>query len=307
MGKPRSTIQKGCISGAGTVGLSMGTDAQAHVAHLREQAMALPSAPGVYFFHGEGSWPLYIGKSVNIRTRVLSHLRAADELRMLLQTQRFAHQLTAGPLGALLLEAQLIKAQQPLFNQRLRRMRQLCAWHWTAQERLELVSAQHIDFAQTPRLFGLYASRHSAMEGLRALAEQHRLCEVALGLEKAQRGRACFRFMLKQCLGVCCGKESPEAHHRRLLLALQDTAVHTWPVHGAVALQETAREPLPTQPAEQWHVVNNWCYLGSVSSLKEAQALVQVAPHFDVDSYHILCQSVMTQALPMVALSPAPQ
>ncbi|MBX4365978.1 hypothetical protein K4H01_26550, partial [Mycobacterium tuberculosis] len=30
--------------------------------------------------------------------------------------------------GALLLEARLIKEQQPLFNKRLRRNKQLCAW-----------------------------------------------------------------------------------------------------------------------------------------------------------------------------------
>jgi len=94
--------------------------------HLRELASALPNAPGVYFFYGASTLPLYIGKSVNIRTRVLSHLRAADEARMLQQTQRFSYQLTAGEMGALLLEAQLIKQHQPLYNHKLRRNRQLC-------------------------------------------------------------------------------------------------------------------------------------------------------------------------------------
>ena len=35
----------------------------------------LPRGPGVYIFHGEGALPLYIGKSIDIRARVLSHLR----------------------------------------------------------------------------------------------------------------------------------------------------------------------------------------------------------------------------------------
>ena len=44
--------------------------------HLRPFLDELPAAPGVYVFHGEeGDLPVYIGKSVNLRQRVLSHLR----------------------------------------------------------------------------------------------------------------------------------------------------------------------------------------------------------------------------------------
>ena len=47
--------------------------------HLRSFLNDLPTRPGVYLFHGESdTMPLYIGKSVNIRSRVLSHLRTPD-------------------------------------------------------------------------------------------------------------------------------------------------------------------------------------------------------------------------------------
>lgn len=96
--------------------------------HLRQEVQAMPQAPGVYTFHGAtDSLPLYIGKSVNLRARLLAHLRNPDEARMLRQTTRISCIRTAGEIGALLLEAQLIKQQQPLFNQKLRRNRQLCA------------------------------------------------------------------------------------------------------------------------------------------------------------------------------------
>ncbi|MFC3110771.1 GIY-YIG nuclease family protein [Undibacterium arcticum] len=35
---------------------------------------ALPPRPGIYIFRDQHDTPLYIGKSVNIRSRVLSHL-----------------------------------------------------------------------------------------------------------------------------------------------------------------------------------------------------------------------------------------
>nr|WP_238346364.1 hypothetical protein [Luteimonas saliphila] len=72
----------------------------AYPGHLRPQIAALPRAPGVYVFHGaDEGVPLYIGKSVNIRQRVLDHLRTPEEARLLRQTRRIDAVRTAGDLA----------------------------------------------------------------------------------------------------------------------------------------------------------------------------------------------------------------
>ena len=112
---------------------------------------ALPRSAGVYIFRGEGTLPLYIGKSVDIRSRVLSHLRTPDEANMLAQTKRIDFIETAGEIGALLLEAQMIKAHSPLFNIRLRRLRNLNSirLQQTAQGlSLEIVNNKDLAFGQ---------------------------------------------------------------------------------------------------------------------------------------------------------------
>ena len=38
----------------------------------------VPAGPGVYIFYGEGTLPLYVGKSVNLRSRVMAHFQAAS-------------------------------------------------------------------------------------------------------------------------------------------------------------------------------------------------------------------------------------
>lgn len=159
--------------------------------HLRAALQDMPAAPGVYIFHAQGdSLPLYIGKSVNLRSRVLSHLRNPDEARMLRQATHISHIRTAGEIGALLLEAQLIKQQQPLYNQKLRRNRQLCALQ-LRDGKAEVVHARDMDFASAPGLYGLYSSRTAALQALHELADTHALCLGALGLEKLpQAGRA---------------------------------------------------------------------------------------------------------------------
>ena len=203
-------------------------------AHLRGAIVDLPSAPGVYVFHGEeGDLPLYIGKSVNLRSRVLAHMRNPDETILLRQTRRITHIRTAGEIGALLLEAALIKQQQPLLNQQLRRSRQLCSLR-VHNELPEVVYSKDINFATEPSLYGLFGSRHSALEGLRNIADQNQLCYGALGLEKLKPGRACFRAMIHLCGGVCRGDESQEAHRNRLFTSLDGLRVAYWPFPGTI-------------------------------------------------------------------------
>jgi excinuclease Cho len=263
---------------------------------LREAIEDAPTGAGVYVFHGQaGDLPLYIGKSINIRARLLSHLRTPDEARMLRQTQRISHIRTAGEIGALLLEAQMIKQQQPLFNQRLRRNRQLCSWR-VREGVPEVVSAHEIDFATEPDLYGLYASRHAAQDALRTLADEHRLCYGALGLEKLPSGKACFRASLRMCAGVCRGDETPHAHQQRLFTELLALRVNCWPHPGAVGLVEQDGD------FTQVHVVRNWCYLGSAASIMEAKQLSTVAAGFDADGYKILVRPMFSGAVPVVAL-----
>jgi excinuclease Cho len=264
--------------------------------HLRRAIEDLPAAPGVYVFHGEeGDLPLYIGKSVNLRNRVLSHLRTVDEARMLRQTRRISHIRTAGEIGALLLEASMIKLQQPLFNQKLRRSHQLCAL-CLENGVPSVVYAKDVNFATSSDLYGLYRSRRAALDGLRQIADDNRLCYGALGLEKLKPGRPCFRAMLHQCAGVCRGDESKEAHERRLLTSLEGLRVACWPYPGAVGLVERYEDEC------QFHVIRNWCYLGSVNELSAAKSLDMQAAGFDADGYKILCKPILGATVEIVLL-----
>lgn len=264
--------------------------------HLREAINELPATPGVYTFHGaKGDLPLYIGKSINIRNRVLSHLRTHDEARMLRQTRRITYIRCAGEIGALLLEASMIKQQQPLFNQKLRRTKQMCAL--TIQDRQPtVVYSKDINFATQTGLYGLFASRQSALEKIRDIADEHRLCLSLLGLEKIKPGQPCFRSMISRCAGACCGKESGEAHHNRLIAALTSIKIICWPYPGAIGIIE--RHPDMTQI----HAVQNWCYLGSAADLELARALTTQASGFDADGYKILCRPLLADDTEIVEL-----
>ena len=264
--------------------------------HLRNAIADAPTGAGVYIFHGQAKdLPLYIGKSVNLRARLLSHLRNPDEARLLRQTQRITCTRTAGEIGALLLEAQLIKQLHPLFNQKLRRNRQLCSLQMTGSQP-EVVYSKDLDFANAPELYGLFASRHAALQALRDIADQNRLCYGALGLEKLPQGKPCFRSAIRQCVGVCRGDETAQAHQQRLLTSLLGLRVQCWPYKGAIGLIERDDD------LTQIHVVRHWCYLGSAATADEAQRLSRVAAGFDADGYKILLRPILTQSVDILPL-----
>ncbi len=257
--------------------------------HLDAYSLAaLPRAPGVYIFKGEGKLPIYIGKSVDIRARVLSHLRAEDEAEMLAQSRRVEFIETAGEIGALLLESHLIKTQHPLYNIRLRRQRNLCSIQLTEEEGAwipEVVTGQDLGLGKAEGLYGLFGSRHAAQNKLRELADLHNLCQGLLGLEKMS-ARGCFGLQVKTCLGACVGHEPRAQHDQRLLNALMDLKVHAWPFAGPIDLVEE------NQGWVQRHRLQDWRYLGTWCS-KSDQLEISLQQSFDLDTYKILVKPIM--------------
>ena len=61
------------------------------------------------------------------------------ELSLSLQTQDVQWHCTAGEVGALLLESQMVKQLMPSHNVRLRRTKSLCSWRYHAGQAPELV------------------------------------------------------------------------------------------------------------------------------------------------------------------------
>ena len=153
-----------------------------------------------------------------------------------------------------------------------------------------LANASEQDFGRVERLYGLFSGKRKAESALRALAASHQLCLVQLGLEHRSGPRKpCFNWQLKRCKGVCVGKEAESFHRVRLEAALAKLRVQVWSYEGAIGLIERCAERTDV------HVVNNWCYLGTVRSDEELRERLasRMEPVFDLDTYKILVKPVM--------------
>jgi DNA polymerase-3 subunit epsilon len=252
----------------------------------------IPEGPGVYLFYGEKDVPLYVGKSINLRTRVMSHFsgdhRLHKDMRIAAEVKRIDWIETAGELGALIEEARLVKELSPLHNRQLRRNTELCAWHWPGQRHdlaPQLVSARELSGIEFRDLYGLFRSRRAATEALREIAAEHQLCHGLLGLDK--RDGPCFARQLKRCRGACVGAETVQAHALRLAAALVKLRVRAWPFAGRIGIRETSADGGRCE----LHVLDQWCHLGTVKSeeeLRDFEAGAPARPLFDLDTYKIL-------------------
>ena len=272
--------------------------------HLDADALdEMPDTPGVYIFYGEKRFTLYVGKSKHLRQRVLSHFSGdhahGKELSLSMQVRQIEWHETPGEIGALLLEASLVKQLAPSHNVRLRRNKSLCAWRFSTETNAppSLVWTQDLDAGAQDDLYGLFTSQRHAQTWLTTLAETHQLCKGRLGLEKVKPKQPCFGRQLRQCKGVCVGEEAPNLHDLRLLAAMVDRKVATWPFAGPVGFVERSKDK--TQTAI--HVVDRWCYLGTATQEGECADLLETArPQFDPDIYKILRKAAKElQAVPL--------
>jgi DNA polymerase III subunit epsilon len=214
--------------------------------HLPAGALeALPESPGVYVFVGASGQPLYVGKAGNLRDRVRAHFyagsRNANDARLIGEVHRIDVEETAGDFSALLREIQLIKSCAPLHNVALRRRDATCFLRPSDAGRPpRVVPLADVEPLDEPLLWGPFGSRQAARAVLARLAREHRLCDRGVGLW-AHEG-PCFARQLRRCSGLCVGDEDPDAHHRRLIHALEPLRLPRWPFDGPVLLREADPE-----------------------------------------------------------------
>lgn len=260
----------------------------------------IPDSPGVYLFFGETDLPIYIGKSVKLRSRVLNHFSAdhtsSKEMKIAQEVKHVEWIETAGELGALLLESKLIKDRQPVYNRMLRRNRQLqsirLAETLNQTPWISFVSADELDPSNFGLLYGMFRTKRAATEVMRQIAIEHRLCPRMLGLETGKG--ACFSYQLKKCSGVCAGKEKAEIHYLRLKQALISLRFESWPYKGRIGIREIDK----TTGKTQIQVFEQWCHLTTVEDELQMDEAKQsrFELNFDLDIYKLLTKVIKRPA-----------
>jgi len=187
----------------------------------RKRISKLPQEPGVYYFYNDKGTIIYIGKSINIRERVLSHLtnntsKRAIEMRN--EITDIGFELTGNELIALLLESNEIKKHTPRYNKAQRRTGFSCGLYYYKDVNGYLrLKIDKNNLEQIP--LTSFTSTLSAKSHLFMLAEAFNLCQKLCGLFDTTG--ACFQYNIHKCNGACIGKEPQDLYNARVLQAIE--------------------------------------------------------------------------------------
>jgi DNA polymerase III subunit epsilon len=210
----------------------------------------LPDEPGVYIFRNEAGQPLYVGKSVTMRTRARSHFADSSASKGWVEHARVVeYERTNSELGALVLENRLIKRLRPHGNVLLKKVDRFVYLRCRFDIPFPVLEIAREPAAGRAVTIGPLHSRSAALElvehlnslfGLRHCGRRLRLREYPSAY--GQMGR---------CLSPCLNDLDPNLYRRRLDEALgvfgsEDGGAAlidhlTTRMHGAAAEQKFER------------------------------------------------------------------
>ncbi len=186
----------------------------------------IPSEPGVYLMKDEEGRVLYVGKAVDLESRVRSYFHDSTEhstkiRKMMNDVHTVEHLITESEVEALLTEARLIKDIQPPYNSRLKDDKSRILIQIRSDEdfpRVELV--RETDDLNPDRYdyYGPFLSAGDVRGALNVLQKlfKFRTCDLDIeaGDPDNQYFRPCLLYEIEQCTAPCADHISQEAYEK---------------------------------------------------------------------------------------------
>lgn len=183
---------------------------------IQQTLKQLPARPGVYLMRDAREDVIYVGKAVNLHSRVRSYFTSSAQQdqktrRLVAEVDSLEFIVTETELEALILEANLIKTYRPRFNVRLRDDKRYPYVKVSSTEPYPRVWITRRMERDGSRYFGPYSSASALRETLDMLRRTFPFltCNREIG---GQDARACLYYDIRLCLGPCIGAVNQEEY-----------------------------------------------------------------------------------------------
>jgi DNA polymerase-3 subunit epsilon len=182
-----------------------------------EDISAIPDESGVYYFHDSEGNLIYIGKSKNLRKRVLDHFGNNESRRAMEMCQKIAgisYELTGSELIALLKESQEIKSHKPFYNRKQKRTSYPLGL-FDSKDQYGYIVLRIRKISDDNKIpLTLFENKTEANDYLTSMAKRYWLCQKLCGLYDTDG--PCFHYDIRQCNGACIQKEPPKVYNQRV-------------------------------------------------------------------------------------------
>jgi DNA polymerase-3 subunit epsilon len=179
----------------------------------------LPNKIGIYKLFNDEDELIYVGKSIHIKKRISQHLKNTTTnkaVEMKKQIAKIEYIITHSELVALLLESELIKKHQPIFNKSQKNIN-FNFGLYAYKDQNDYLNLTVKKNTNTGSPIFTFTSLKSAKEQLEKWKYEYRLCQKLCNLYTASSASsACFDYGIKKCDGACCGKEAKEDYNKKV-------------------------------------------------------------------------------------------
>lgn len=190
-------------------------------ADVRVNRSIIPRKPGVYMYISRKKDILYVGKAIDLYSRISSYFSQRDPRTTTLvkKTSYLDFIVVESELEALILEANLIKKNLPQFNIRLTDDKDYLYIKVTKAIFPQIVTARKKDLKDVLKFYGPFPSARTVKETLKRLRRIFPWCarppSSDIGYRISDiRLRPCFYYHIKLCPGPCVGKISQKEYKK---------------------------------------------------------------------------------------------
>ncbi len=186
-----------------------------------ESVNKFPRCPGVYLMKDVQETILYIGKAIDLRSRVRSYFFDSHDNRiqipvMLSKLDHIDWIATGNETEALILEANLIRSHKPKYNVDLKDDKHYPYLKVTVNEAFPRLFVTRRVYRDGARYFGPYTDVR-AMRSLMAMAKRvFKIRDCRKRLPLAKPIRPCINYSIGRCSGACGGKITQEEYRRNV-------------------------------------------------------------------------------------------
>lgn len=182
----------------------------------------IPHKSGVYLFKDFAGKVLYVGKAIDLFSRVSSYFSKYQlnpkTISLIEKIKNCETIIVESELEALILEANLIKKYLPLFNVRLTDDKDYLYIKVTKEAYPKIIIARKKDLKDVKKYFGPFPSGSIVRGTLKKLRRVFPWCsnppKKLASKDVVLRGRACFYYHLGLCPGPCRGKISLKEYNK---------------------------------------------------------------------------------------------
>lgn len=158
----------------------------------------IPNSIGVYLFEDKNNNYLYIGKSINLKSRIKAHIKAgysdSKEAKIIENSNKIKICETNDEFSALILEAKLIKKHKPKYNSIWKDSKSYVYITVTNEDLPKIYAVRETDTRKNDYVIGPFSSVRTTEKLLRTIRKIIPFCS-----QKKLSKKRCFYAKLKLC------------------------------------------------------------------------------------------------------------